>query len=561
MLFLIISYIILSVSLFFLFPKANVAGWKGLIPGLNFYEWGQVIGRKKWYFLWLLFPIVNLFIFVSMAIDLVRSFGRYGFRDAVITFVYAPISFFRIAFDNKSEYVGKTVVLEREFNKKLKEAKIKPDVQDYLKLLSKKPKNKSLEREFNRKIRLATAKEDVKAFLKLANNNPYKKSIYREWTESLVFAIFAAAFIRMFLIEAYVIPTPSMEGSLNVGDFLFVSKAHYGIRTPMTVAMVPLLHNRIPRFNRESYLSKPSLPYYRLKAIESIERGSPFVFNWPVGDSIYLTSQRSYTVNQVKLNPEIKLYDRELKKKVDRNDVIIRPVDKKDHYIKRCVGIAGDTLQIIDQEIYINGELQEAPEHRQFLYYLTKPLKINKKKLEEWGVDAADAAQTAGGKIVGYYLDAEQVEKINEASGDSILIVAKKPVDQTLFPFDKKYFGKWSVDNYGPVYIPQKGATTALNLSNLALYRRVIEVYENNDLEVKGDRIFINGEERDSYTFQQDYFWAMGDNRHNSEDSRAWGFVPEDHVVGKPLFIWFSTKNGNLANGVNWDRIFKSASK
>jgi len=210
-LFLIISYIILSISLYFLFPKANVAGWKGLVPVLNFLEWAKIIGRKKWYILWLFFPIVNLFIFVTMAIDLVRSFGKYGFKDAVITFIYAPVSFFRIAFDKSSKYIGQTVILEKEYNAKLKEAK---------------------------------ANQNVHQFNKLMARNPYKKSMAREWTESLVFAIFAAAFIRMFLIEAYVIPTPSMEGSLNVGDFLFVSKAHYGIRTPMTVAMV----TKIKRF-------------------------------------------------------------------------------------------------------------------------------------------------------------------------------------------------------------------------------------------------------------------------------------------------------------------------
>jgi signal peptidase I len=514
--------------LYFLFPKAGIPAWKGLVPGLNFVEWAHVIGHRKWYALWLLFPIVNLFIFISMAIDLVRSFGRFGFIDEVITFFYAPVSFFRLAFDKSASYVGQTVILEREYRAKLKEAKDTGNARELKKLMDR---------------------------------NPYKKSVSREWTESLVFAIFAAAFIRMFLIEAYVIPTPSMEGSLMVGDFLFVSKAHYGIRTPMTVAMVPLLHNRIPYLNTESYVKKPKLPYYRLKAIESIKRGSPFVFNWPVGDSVYLTKQRPYTVNQVKLNPEIMRYDRELNRKVKNNEYIVRPIDKKDHYIKRCVAIAGDTLQIINRELFINGEKQTPPAKRQFLYYLKKPLTINKKKLDEWGVGDEDAAVTGRGNVVGYYLDAEQVDKINEASNDSILFIAQRPDDPSLFPHDKKHFGKWSVDNYGPIYIPKKGTTTALSLNNLALYRRVIQVYEQNELEVRDGKIFINGQEASEYTFKQDYYWAMGDNRHNSEDSRAWGFVPHDHIVGKPLFIWFSTKNGSISNGVNWNRLFRSASK
>lgn len=526
LIFLIVSYIVLSISLYFLFPKAGVAGWKGLVPGLNFMEWAQLIGRKKAYTLWLLFPIVNLFIFVSMAIDLVRSFGKYGFVEEVITFFYAPLSFFRLAFDKNAKYIGQTVLQEREFHKQVKDAR---------------------------------AAKDERTLSKLMAQNPYKKSTFREWTESLVFAVFAAAFIRMFLIEAYVIPTPSMEGSLNVGDFLFVSKAHYGIRTPMTVAMVPLLHNRIPYLNKESYLANPSLPYHRFKALESIERGSPFVFNWPVGDSIYLTSQRSYAVFQVNQDPGIMMYDRELNGKVNNKEIIVRPVDKKDHYIKRCVAIAGDTLQVIEGVIYINGVKQKEPENKQTLYMLNKPLQVNKKRLEEMGIDDMDAAIDARGIAVGYHLTFKQAEQINQMSPNT-LSPAVKQVDQTLFPFDRNNFGKWSVDNYGPIYIPKQGVTVPINMENLALYSRIINVYENNDLEVKDNKIIINGAETDSYTFRQNYYWAMGDNRHNSEDSRAWGFVPEDHVVGKPLFIWFSTKNGKMSNGINWDRIFKSAS-
>ncbi len=527
LIFLIVSYIILSISLYLLFPKAGAAGWKGLVPGLNFLEWAQLIGRKKAYTLWLLFPIVNLFIFVSMAIDLVRSFGKYGFVDEVITFIYAPISFFRLAFDKNAKYIGQTVIQERDFHRQVKEARAAKD-----------------ERTFNR----------------LMAQNPYKKSTLREWTESLVFAVFAAAFIRMFLIEAYVIPTPSMEGSLNVGDYLFVSKAHYGIRTPMTVAMVPLLHNRIPYLNTESYVAKPSLPYFRFKALESIERGSPFVFNWPVGDSIYLTSQRSYAAFQVKQDPGIMMYDRELQGKVNNNELIVRPVDKKDHYIKRCVAIPGDTLEVRNGVIFINGVQQDEPDNKQTLYMLNKPLQTNKKRLEEMGIDDMDAAVDPRGIIGGYHLTAKQAAQVNQMSPNT-LSPAVKQVDPSLFPFDRQHFGNWSVDNYGPVYIPKKDATVALSLENLALYTRIIDVYENNELEVKDGKILINGVEATNYTFKQNYFWAMGDNRHNSEDSRAWGFVPEDHIVGKPLFIWFSTKNGNMSKGINWDRIFKSASK
>ncbi|MBK8699383.1 MAG: signal peptidase I [Saprospiraceae bacterium] len=209
----------------------------------------------------------------------------------------------------------------------------------------------------------------------LMKQNPYKKSAIREWVESIVFAVFAAAFIRMFLIEAYVIPTSSMEGSLNVGDYLFVSKAHYGIRTPMTVAMFPLLHNTIPVLGTESYLKKPSLNYYRLPAFEHIEAGKPIVFNWPVGDSIYLTSSRSYFVGQVQ--DAISSGDTELARKVAEKDLRVRPVDKKDHYIKRCVAVAGDTLLIKDRQIYLNGKAVKNPENIQFRYFLRAASNFN----------------------------------------------------------------------------------------------------------------------------------------------------------------------------------------
>lgn len=518
-----------------LFPKAGVDAVKGLIPGVNFVEWCKIIGRKPSHALWLLFPIVNIFIFVAMAVDLVRSFGKLEFVDSALAVIYAPLAFFNIAKNPNDKYVGKTLLLEADYAKSIQDAKAQGD-----------------------KYKLE----------QLVVKNPYKKSGLREWTESIVFAVFAAAFIRMFLIEAYVIPTPSMEGSLNVGDFLFVSKAHYGIRPPMTVAMIPLLHNQIPIINTESYLKKPSLPYRRLPAIEKIEPGKHIVFNWPVGDSVYITSQRSYFVSQIERQPEYIMSDMELQSKVTNKDFRVRPIDKKDHYIKRCVAGPGDSLRIIDRQIYLNGKPVKNPKHVQYLYEIKLPenVTINSKKLDDWGIDFGDNAM--GGKELfnmGYgvlFLDNEQVEKIKSLDpGVLIAPIPQRVEPAKLFPFDTIIGKNWSVDNYGPIWIPKAGATTSLTVANLPFYRRVIEVYENNKLEVKGQDIFINGQKATSYTFKQDYYWAMGDNRHNSEDSRAWGYVPHDHIVGKPLFIWFSTKEGNFRNGINWDRIFRSASK
>ena len=527
LIFLIVSYILLSISLYMLFPKAGVPAVKGLIPGVNFVEWAKLIGRKPIYTLLLLVPIVNIFIFVGMAVDLLRSFGKLEFKHTAAAVIYAPAAFAKVATSDTDKYVGPILELEGEYQDQIKEAEKSGD-----------------------KFKLK----------KLYENNPYKKSSGREWVESIVFAVFAAAFIRMFLIEAYVIPTPSMEGSLNVGDFLFVSKAHYGIRTPMTVAMFPLLHNRLPIVGGESYLESPSLPYYRLPAIENIERGKPIVFNWPVGDSIYLTD-RPWSADQVargltNVNPRT-------------SKLITRPIDKKDHYIKRAVAVAGDTLQIINGLIYVNGEPEKVPTHRQFGYNITLPQNavVSQKKLEKIGIDIGDTGFRGATRLFQseknedfLFLDDKQLEQFKEMFPGAVINRAKNfPNVNRVFPNNPQFFNDWTIDDYGPVYIPKKGDEIVMTPKNLALYRRLISVYEGNEITQEGGRFYINGELTKKYTVKQDYYWAMGDNRHNSEDSRSWGFVPHDHIVGKPLFIWFSTKEGNIMNGINWDRIFKSA--
>ncbi|MDX2277948.1 MAG: S26 family signal peptidase [Saprospiraceae bacterium] len=518
LIFLIVLYILLGLSMMKLFEKAGIPGWKALVPGLASIEWCKMVGRKPQYALWLLFPIVNFFIYAGLVIDMVRSFGKHTFWDAVIAVVYAPIPFFLIGNNAKDVYNGP--ILDRE-------------------------------REYHRLHHEAQSKNDKTALRKIETDYAFMhKSQVREWSEAIIFAVFAAAFIRMFLIEAYVIPTSSMEGSLKVGDFLFVSKAHYGIRTPMTVIQFPLMHNRLPSNLGESYLTKPSLPYFRLPAIESIDHNEPVVFNFPAGDSIVITPERNFDIYQLRqqsggqLPPGV--------------DVIARPIDKKDHYIKRCIGLPGDSLVIRSGVVYINGVAAQVPTHRQFLYHVTG--NINLKKLEDWGVSLNDAGRNASAS--GYFnLDDAQLEKVKSIGSDiKVERVPQQRFPGYVFPNDAKRFGNWTVDDYGPIYIPKKGVTTPINMDNIAFYIRIIRDFEHNKLEIKGDKIFINGQESGAYTFQQDYFWMMGDNRHNSEDSRIWGYVPEDHVVGKPLFIWFSTKNGSLSNGINWNRIFKSAS-
>lgn len=525
--FLLVGYLVLSASLYFLFPKAGEEGWKGLVPGLNFIVWCRLIGRKPTHAAWLLFPIVNIFIYAGMAIDMVRSFKKYSFLDSLLAVIFAPFYFLYLAFKEDEKYDGPTLEKENAYKEQLAEAR---------------------------------AKNNTRQIKKLQNNNPYHKSASREWAEAVIFAVFAAAFIRMFLIEAYVIPTSSMEGSLLVGDFLFVSKAHYGIRTPETVAMIPLLHNRIPVLNRESYLKKPKLKYHRLPALETIDHNDPVVFNYPEGDSVYIFPDRTWSIYDYKRGAIPPVYSRQIKSGAKK--LVTRPMDKKDHYIKRGIGMPGDSLEIRDRQVYINGAPAKNPEHLQYMYEVVFPSGgVNTSKFSEWGISQEDVIAQQGNNAYIIVLSEEQKEKLKSLDGN----ITMKHFDMSrvdnnpnkLFPHDPAHFSGWTVDNFGPIYIPQKGATVAINPSNIALYRRVIETYEGNELQIKDGQIYINGNPANEYTFQMNYYWMMGDNRHNSEDSRVWGFVPEDHVVGKPVIIWFSTREGQIAKGVNWSRIFK----
>ncbi|MFN0034038.1 MAG: S26 family signal peptidase [Saprospiraceae bacterium] len=521
LIFVIVLYVLLGLSMMKLFEKAGIPGWKALVPGVAAVEWCKMVGRKPSYALWFLFPVVNFFIYAGMVIDMIRSFGRHGFWESVLAVVFAPVPFYLIG-RSAAKYEGP--ILEKE-------------------------------REYHRLHHEVLEKKDVLGLKKLESQYPqFKKSATREWTEAIVFAVFAAAFIRMFLIEAYVIPSSSMEGSLKIGDYLFVSKAHYGIRTPMTVVQFPLMHNVMPFFGGESYTKKPSLPYFRLPAIETIDRNEPVVFNWPAGDSVYIAPDRSWDIGQWNRNNVAGRY------RGMKLPFVTRPVDKKDHYIKRCLAIAGDSLRIRDGQVFVNGAAAQNPTHTQFAYSLESTgSSFNAKKLEELGVNVNEMYKDERGRVCAF-LDLAQAEKVR-GMGLKVERVKRISDPGNIFPNDARQYATWTVDDFGPLWIPKKGATTSLTLASLPFYRRIIQVYEGNKLEVRGGKIFVNDQEATSYTFKQDYFWMQGDNRHNSEDSRFWGYVPADHIVGKPLFIWFSTKNGSMfKGGINWDRIFKSAS-
>ncbi|KAA3624179.1 MAG: S26 family signal peptidase [Bacteroidetes bacterium] len=534
MTFLLILYIVLSISLYKVFEKAGIEGWKALVPGLNFMEWCKLIGRPSWWAALLLIPIVNIFILAGMAVDMVRSFKKYKLWHSFVAVVLPPAMFFWLGFDSKEAYDGPTLEKEQAYAKQIAEAK---------------------------------EAGNTRKFKRLIANSPYKKSAPREWGEAIFFAVFAAAFIRMFLIEAYVIPTPSMEGSLLVGDFLFVSKVNYGVRMPETVAMLPLLHNRIPGINRESYLKKPQLEHKRLGALETIDKNDPVVFNFPEGDSVYIFPERTWSINDYRRGAvEDSGYKHHVRAiKSGKKPLTVRPMDKKDHYVKRCIATPGDSMQIIDRQVYINGEPATNPQHVQFSYEVTSSNgQFNTRNFPDWGISSQDVYKTPYPNTFLMFLSDEQKEKV-QAMDPGITIRPRdfSKIDNSakLFPHDPNNFPGWTIDNFGPVWVPKAGETVKISPENISLYHRIITIYEENELSISNGKISINGEETDEYTFKMNYYWMMGDNRHNSEDSRFWGFVPEDHVVGKPLFIWFSTKEGSIGNGINWKRIFSSADK
>jgi signal peptidase I len=366
------------------------------------------------------------------------------------------------------------------------------------------------------------------------------KSKAREWWDAILFAVVAATLIRWLIMEAYTIPTPSMENSLLVGDFLFVSKFHYGTRTTTTPLQIPLTHQKIWFTNIPSYLEWIKLPQYRLPGISEVKREDVVVFNVPP---------------------------------TGLNDGKEYPVDLKTNYIKRCVGIPGDTLSIRDKQVYINGAPENNPPEMQYSYLVTSDGPINQRNLEKLELGPEDYqvyGRQADGKFV--YMMWLTQKKADEIKGLTYIksIEVEKRVDEDgTIPYStyydwsggtesKKYY-RWSTDNFGPLWIPKEGATLAINDSTLALYGTTIKLYDHNkDVKIENGKLIIDGQEVKEYTFKQNYYFMMGDNRHNSLDSRFWGFVPEDHIVGKAFFIWLSIdKNSSFVNKIRWSRFFK----
>lgn len=373
------------------------------------------------------------------------------------------------------------------------------------------------------------------------------------WVDAIIWATVVAHLIHLFVFQLYVVPTSSMAGTIVEGDYIYVSKLAYGPQVPNTPVAMPFVFNTMPFSSNKSYSECVQWDYHRLQGRGKVQRNDVIVFNYPEGDMViretdpygnpifYYDALREY---------QAKLGEEEGRKRLHKDyTVISHPVDKRENYIKRCVAIPGDSLQIIDTKLYVNNLPQTPQGKQQHQYDITANSLLSQQHFEQLGITEygvydnqpymyfAHTTEDVADKFR-KYREVESVEIHNEMSN-------------IVFPYHENYL--WTQDNFGPLWVPQKGATIELTIDNLPLYKRIIEKYEGHNLRVDGDKIFIDGKEVNSYTFAMDYFFMMGDNRHNSLDSRFWGFVPEDHIVGKAQFIIFSKG----PDGIRWNRIFK----
>lgn len=394
------------------------------------------------------------------------------------------------------------------------------------------------------------------AFWKKKDPPGGKQTKLVEWIDAIIFAVIAASFIRMFFIEAYTIPTSSMEKSMLVGDYLFVSKTAYGPKTPNTPLSFPFVHNTMPlSTTRKSYVEWIKTPYKRLAGLGKIKNDDVVVFHFPEGDTVALRMQNQSYYQLVRSYGK----DRVWSDQRSFGNIIARPVDKRENYIKRCVGIPGDVIEMKDGNLVVNNKPQKHLDGIQYNYLVKTSSTINPKALERLGISNADRQNYSSNQYIFPLTDkmVNELNNFNNVTGIEKLLDSPDRWDPNIFPADSRF--PWNVDNFGPLKVPAKGTTVEIDPDILPLYDRIIRVYEGNDLEVRDKIVYINGNLASTYTFKMDYYWMMGDNRHNSADSRYWGFVPEDHVVGKAVFIWLSLdKDRGFPSNIRIKRMFKS---
>tara|TARA_B100001564_G_scaffold157090_1_gene131937 strand:- start:491 stop:2185 length:1695 start_codon:yes stop_codon:yes gene_type:complete len=519
--FILTIQIVHFVGTWRLYTLAGRKSWEALIPIYNAIILMKIIKKPTWWVVLLFFPVINILIFGIVWIETIRVFGKRSKIDSLI--VILTLGFY-IMFINYSK--------------------------------------------------------STKYFVEINSN-----STTEEWLSSMTFAIIAATIVHTYFIQPFIIPTGSLEKSLLIGDFLFVSKFHYGARLPTTAIAMPMVHDTIPLLKTRSYLKKPQIPFFRIPGFQKIKRNDIVVFNWPA-DTV-----RQFFVKETGVK---------------------KPIDKKSNYVKRCVGMPGDTLEIYNSEILINNKKSKMPEWAkiQFTYNIYKKEGVSSRKLKEFGVDdftrkfkINNITQNSLDKLIPYIMGTQGNSinnfsvitgnkglpiklisdlglEVKELIGNSKII--NTTIDQVntlkksnnfdsitrkineIKTYNESYFPNritfnWNQDNFGPIIIPKKGGKIILDNKKYPLYKKIIEEYENNSVIRKSNEFIINNKKVDHYYFKQNYYWMMGDNRHKSEDSRYWGFVPEDHIMGKPIFIWMSIDNFNdgITNWkIRWNRVF-----
>ncbi len=390
--------------------------------------------------------------------------------------------------------------------------------------------------------------------------NKKKKPVWREWLDAALFAVVAATLIRTFFIEAYTIPSGSMEGTMLINDYLFVSKVAYGPRMPMTPVAVPLVHNTMPLFGGKSYADGVQWKYRRLPGFGNIKRYDVVVFNFPNNDTVMVDQPARDYYEDVRNQGRDAVWA--------RTEIITRPVDKKENYIKRCMGVPGDQIEIRDGIVFVNGQQAEIFPHQRIEYkVMVQPqFRMDEEYASEHHLLFTDFRDPAGPVIDMEYGTMKEVSKLPGVLSVAPHVEPKGYINgrsgMGVYPYKPDMF-PWNQDNYGPILIPKKGMSIDLTPANIVLYQRAIQVYEKNKFELKDGKCYINGQEATRYTFKMDYYWMMGDNRHNSLDSRFWGFVPEDHVVGKASFVWLSYGSASgdpdayTKKGIRWGRLLR----